>query len=104
MHVCADLTITSDKLNELFQLMNLVKVDVIADKLNLPKSEVDKIKENYHNSTQRKEAYLDLYVHQHPCPSWENVVRVLSDLHLNQEAELVENTYVNGTDSYSSPY
>ena len=76
--------------------MDLERVDVIVDCLDLPKSEVDKINENYHNSTQRKEAYLDLYVHQHPCPSWGNVALLLSDLNLKKQVDLVENTYVTG--------
>ena len=77
--------------------MDLKRVDVIVDELGLPKSEVDKINENYHNPTQRKEAYLDLYVHQHPCPSWEDVAWLLRyRLSLKQQVKLVENTYIKG--------
>ena len=76
--------------------MDLKRVDLIVDYLELPKSEVDKINENYHNPTQRKEAYLDLYVHQHPCPSWDDVALLLCDLNLKEQAGLVENTYVKG--------
>ena len=76
--------------------MDLKRVDVIVDRLGLPKSEVDKINENYHNPTQRKEAYLDLYVHQHPCPSWKDVAWLLRGLNLKQQADLVMNTYVTG--------
>ena len=94
--LCADLTLSSDKLKELLQPMDLKMVDVIVDRLDLPMSEVDKINENYHNPTQRKEAYLDLYVHQHPCPRWENVALLLSYLNLKEQADLVENTYVTG--------
>ena len=72
-------------------------VDVIVDRLDLPKSKVDKINENYHNPTQRKEAYLDLYVHQHPCPSWGKVAGLLRySVSLKQQADLVKNTYVKG--------
>ena len=76
--------------------MDLKRVDVIVDCLKLPKSEVDKINENYHNPTQKKEAYLDLYIHQHPCPSWGKVAFLLSDLNLKEQADLVENTYIKG--------
>ena len=77
--------------------MELKRVDVIVDRLELPKSEVDKINENYHNPTQGKEAYLDLYVHQHPFPSWEKIAKLLCyHLNLKQQADLVQNTYVTG--------
>ena len=72
--------------------MNLKRVDDIVE--DLPKSEVDEIEENYHNPTQRKDAYLDLYVHQHPCPSWGKVVMLLRHLDLKEQADLVKNTYV----------
>ena len=97
-YVCADLTVTSDKLKELFQPVDLneIHIDIIVRCLYLPMSEVDKINENYHNPTHRKNAYFDLYVHQHPCPSWGNVATLLRFMNLNQQVDLVENTYVKG--------
>ena len=97
MTVCTDLTITTDKLMDLFESANPRRVDDLGDYLGLPQSERDKIKKNYHSPTQRKEAYLDLYVHQHPCPSWREIARVLRRFSLRQRADLVENTYVRGT-------
>ena len=74
------------------------RVDDLGVELDLPQSERDKIKKNYHSPTQRKEAYLDLYVHQHPCPSWRRIATVLRLLFsLDQQADLVENTYVKCT-------
>ena len=97
MTVCTDLTITTDKLMDLFESANPGEVDDIGDWLDLPQSERDKIKKNYRSPTQRKEAYLDLYVHQHPCPSWRRIAGVLRQFSLVQQADLVENTYVKGT-------
>ena len=85
---------------QLFAPLDLKKVDVLGDKhyLDLPQSERDRIKKDYQSPTQRKEAYLDLYVHQHPCPTWSQVARVLRHgVNLPQQADLVENTYVKGT-------
>ena len=65
--------------------------------LGLPQSEIDRIQKDYQSPTQRKEAYLDLYVHQHPCPTWNEVAEVLLRVNLPQQADLVENTYVKGT-------
>ena len=99
MTVCTDLTITTDKLMDLLKSVIPEKIDILGDHLGLPLSERDKIKKNYRSPTQRKEAYLDLYVHQHPCPSWRQIAGVLRSgwFYLDQLADLVENTYVKGT-------
>ena len=58
---------------------------------------MDIILKNYQCPTQRKEACLDLYVHQHPCPSWVDIAKILQDFDLCRQAEFVVNTYVKGT-------
>ena len=85
---------------ELFGLLDPGKVDELGGKvyLGLPQSEIDRIQQDYQSPTQRKEAYLDLYVHQHPCPTWSQVAEVLRHDRINlcQQADFVENTYVKG--------
>ena len=101
---CADLTITTEKLKEQFASLGPEKVDELGDSfyLNLPESEVDNIKSSFDSPMQRKEAYLDLYVHQYPCPSWARIARTLRDFGLREQADFVENTYVKGTQDTSS--
>ena len=87
---------------ELFAPMDPEKVDKLGGEvwLGLPQSKIDRIQKDYQSPTQRKEAYLDLYVHQHPCPTWSQVADVLHNKYvgnLPQQAALVENTYVKGT-------
>ena len=84
---------------ELFAPLDPGKVDELGGKgcLGLPQSEIDRIQKDYQSPTQRKEAYLDLYVHQHPCPTWSQIARILHRVNLPQQADLVENTYVKGT-------
>ena len=86
---------------ELFTPLDPEKVDELGGEscLGLPQSEIDRIQKDYQSPTQRKEAYMDLYVHQHPCPAWSWVVGVLCHykVNLRQHAELVENTYLKGT-------
>ena len=85
---------------ELFAPLDPEKVDELGGKYNLglPQSEIDRIKKDYQSPTQRKEAYLDLYVHQHPCPTWGQIAEVLRHkVNLPQQADLVENTYIKGT-------
>ena len=84
---------------ELFAPLDPGKVDELGGKgyLGLPQSEIDRIQKDYQSPTQRKEAYLDLYVHQHPCTAWWQVAMILRWVNLPQQADLVENTYVKGT-------
>ena len=95
--ISADLTITTEKLSELFAPLDPEKVDELGDKLGLPQSERDKIQRSYQSPTQRKEAYLDLYVHHHYHPTWKHVAWILRQPMLPQQADLVENTYVKDT-------
>ena len=81
---------------ELFAPLDPEKVDELGG-LDLPQSEIDRIQKDYQNPIQRKEAYLDLYVHQYPCPTWSQVAGVLRHwVDLPQQADLVEKTYVKG--------
>ena len=98
--VNTDLTITTEKLVELFEAMGDKYLDYLGGWLDLPQSKVDEIKMNYHSPSQRREAYLDLYVTDHPCPSWRQVAEVLRRVDLYHQADVVENTYVQGTVLY----
>ena len=84
---------------KLFALLDPEKADRLGHYLDLPQSEIDRIRKDYQSPIQRKEAYLDLYIHQHPCPTWGRVAEVLRDgwINLPQQADLVENTYIKGT-------
>ena len=94
-----DLTITTDRLKELFEsLVDPKKIGELGEMLSLPQSQRDNIQKSYHSPSQRKEAYLDLYVHHHPCPRWNLIARLLRyPCDLRQQANFVEDTYVKGT-------
>ena len=85
---------------ELFAPLHPDMIHELGDEyhLGLSQSETDRIQKNYQSPIQRKEAYLDLYVHQHPYPTWSRIARVLcyGTINLPQQADLVENTYVKG--------
>ena len=109
--VNTDLTITTEKLVELFATMydhylddDYVDSNIITlphpnldEHLDLPPSKIAEMKRNYYSPSQRRDAYLDLYVTTHPCPSWRQVAQVLRDVHLGHQADVVESTYVQGT-------
>ena len=90
----ADLTITVEKLLELIEILGDKDV---GNWLDLPKSKVDEIETNYDSLFRRREAYLDLYATQHPCPSWKHVAESLHSIGLLCQADEVESTYVQGT-------
>ena len=79
---------------ELFAPLDPEEVDELV-----PYSERARIQKDYQSPTRRKEAYLDFYVHQHPCPTWIQIASVLRrpSVNLHRKADLVENTYVKGT-------
>ena len=103
-NVPTDLTLTVDRLKVLFQSVkdpDIFAFAGIGDMLGLPESALEEIKRSYQSNTKRKEAYLDTYTHHHPCPSWKKISEVLRGCELDQQAEEVENNYVQGTVSFS---
>ena len=92
-----DLTITTEKLVELFATMDDYYVRFLDYWLDLPGSKVAEMKRNLRSPSQRREAYLDLYATGHPCPSWRQVAKALREIELYDQADTVESTYVQGT-------
>ena len=92
-----DLTITTEKLVELFGTVDEQRVDNVGAWLDLPYSKREEVKGNYQSHTQRRDAYLDLYASDHPYPSWKTVARALRVVGLPHQAAEVERTYVQGT-------
>jgi hypothetical protein len=72
-------------------------LDILGYWLDLPRIKTDEVKRNFHSPSQRREAYLDLYATDHPCPSWSQVALALLVCGLHSQAVVVENTYVQGT-------
>ena len=97
--VNTDLTITTEKVNHLFSTVRHDKVNSIGYWLGLPNSKRSKIETKYHSPAQRREAYIDAYVDDHPCPSWKEVSYVLRRVGLDDQADEVERTYVEGTNN-----
>ena len=99
--VHTDLTVTTDRLMDLFQSVEHPDRTgplerSIGERLGLPESAIDEIKSSYQSAARRKEAYLDTYANQHPWPSWRTVVGVLQLCVLPRQSNDVENTHVQG--------
>ena len=91
-----DLTLTTESLVVLFASMDDEYVDGMGNYLDTPLSKFLEFDMNYQNSAQRKEAYLDYYVHNHPTTSWTKIAQALRQYELPQQADVVENTYIQG--------
>ena len=71
--------------------------DLLNNGLPLPSSKAADIRRNYHSPTQQRDAYLDLYATDYPCPSWSDVATALRVVDLDDQSDEVERTYVQGT-------
>lgn len=97
-----DLTLTINKLTKLFEpvrdpdRVGSLQRQTIGQFLGLPLSIRKEIKATYRNPSQWKMAYLDMYTHHHPCPSWKRISETLRQCDLHQRADEVEYTYVQG--------
>ena len=105
--VPTDLTLTTDRLVELFQSVEepprqqasfslFNRSHDIGKDLGLPYSALEEIRKSYQSWAKRKEAYLDMYIHHHPCPSWKRISELLKRYSLRRQASEVEGTYVQG--------
>ena len=105
--VPTDLTLTTDRLVELFQSVeeppHLQASQLVFGRshdfgkdLGLPKSALEEIERSYHSWAKCKGAYLDTYIHHHPCPSWKRISELLERYSLRQQASEVKGTYVQG--------
>ena len=92
-----DLTLTTERLVELFASMDDCDVDLVGIYLDTPPSKRSEFEMTYQNPAQRKEAYLDYYVHNHPRASWTQIAEALRGYGLPQQATVVENTYIQGS-------
>ena len=92
-----DLTITTEKVTGLFSTMMDGYVDYVGVCLGLPRSKVNDISSNYQSAVQRRDAYIDAYVNDHPCPQWRRVSSALRFVDLHHQADVVVKTYVQGT-------
>lgn len=74
------------------------RVDNLGAYLGLPGIKTNEVRRNFYSPSQRREAYLDLYVADNPCPSWNQVADALGfGAYLHSQADIVEETYVRGS-------
>ena len=98
-----DLTLTTERLVELFASMDDDEVNRMGVYLDIPLSKIAEFMMNYKNPARRKEAYLDYYVRNNPLASWTKIADTLNTYN-PQQAAVVVNTYIQGIPLQSSHY
>ena len=68
----------------------------IGDYLNIPQSKLNAIEGQLSSPDQRSRACWDLYVSEHPSPSWKGVAYALYRVGCLEELEVVQKKYLKG--------
>ena len=64
--------------------------------LNIPRSKFNAIEDQHSSPDQCSHACWDLYVSEHPSPSWKGVAYALYGVDLLEELEVVQKKYLKG--------
>jgi hypothetical protein len=101
-HICVFFLEPSLSLTNLTTLLENVNVGfserwwAIGAMLNIPQSKLDTIEGQYSSPDQRSHACWDLYVSDHPSPSWKEVAYALYAMDCQGELEVVQKKYLKG--------
>ena len=89
----------------LTNLTTLLENDTVGDSkkwwyirllLNIPESKLDAIERQHSSPDQRSRAFWDLYISEHPFPSWKKVAYALYREDCLKELEVVQKKYLKG--------
>ena len=75
--VFPELSLTSHNLSTVLDSMDDDLWEWFSEDVNIPESEVKRIKSKYSSNKERKQAAIDYLISSHPAPSWRLVARVL---------------------------
>ena len=75
--VFPELSLTSHNLSTVLDSIDDDLWKVFSEDVNIPESEVERIKSKYSSLKERKQAAIDYLISSHPAPSWRLVARVL---------------------------
>ena len=75
--VFPELSLTSHNLSTVLDSMDDDLWEWFSEDVNIPRSEVERIRSKYSSNKERKQAAIDYLISSHPAPSWRLVARVL---------------------------
>ena len=64
--------------------------------MNIPRSKLDRIKQQHSNIDDCNRAFWELYLEEHPFPSWQRVAYALYKMDHLEELEVVQKKYLKG--------
>ena len=85
--VFPELSLTSHNLSTVLDSMKDDLLEKFSDCVNIPKSEVERIRSKYSNAKERKQAAIDYLISSHPAPSWRLVANALYQMVINEYAD-----------------
>ena len=79
MCVCvfSESSLTSKNLSTVLDIMVDSLWYLFGLNVNIPKSELERIRSQYSSNRERKQAVIDLFISKHPAPSWTLVAHTL---------------------------
>ena len=75
--VFPELSLTSHNLSTVLDSMDDMWWDDFSRRVNIPKSEMKRIRSKYSSAKERKQAAIDYLISSHPAPSWRLVANAL---------------------------
>lgn len=75
--VFPELSLTSHNLSTVLDSMSDYLWEWFSRFVNIPESEVERIRSKYSSDKERKQAAIDYLISSHPAPSWRLVARAL---------------------------
>ena len=75
--VFPELSLTSHNLSTVLDSMDDDLWGMFSDYVNIPQSEVTRIRSKYSSDKERKQAAIDYLISSHPAPSWRLVANAL---------------------------
>ena len=82
--VFPELSLTSHNLSTVLDSMDDDLWVDFSEDVNIPESEVERIKSKYSSAKERKQAAIDYLISSHPAPSWRLVAHALYQMGIYQ--------------------
>ena len=84
-------------LTNLTQLLEDVKnFGLVTDYLDIPRSVYDSIYIQQSSESERRKAYWEWYLNNHPCPSWRHIANALYMSREHGVLEVLKSRYLKG--------
>ena len=95
--VFPELSLTSHNLSTVLDSTEDWLWDVFSRCVNIPQSEVKRIRSKYSSAKEHKQAAIDYLISSHPAPSWRLVARALYEMYEDRALARLQQLFPTGT-------